>query len=104
MSPLIPGPPVAPVSPLSPAAPVSPFAPVAPVAPGIPAGPTAPRGIVNRRIAAELVPVFATAASEPGNPVVVAPTLTVAAVPPVVLARTVNGKVVDEPPAVSLRT
>lgn len=63
------------------AAPAGPVAPVGPVAPAAPVAPVLPRGIVKSSTAAELVPLFVTDADEPAAPVVVEPTLTVAAAP-----------------------
>jgi hypothetical protein len=55
-----------------------PFVPFVPLAP---AAPASPRGMVNASTAAELLPVFVTAALDPGAPVVTLPTATVAAAP-----------------------
>ena len=60
---------------MGPVAPVSPAGPVAPVAP------VAPCGMTKSKVAACGVPLFVTAASVPGSPVVIVPTSTVAAVP-----------------------
>ena len=46
-----------------------------------PVGPVAPWGIVKLKMAAEVVPLLVTDAEVPAGPVVVGPTVTVAAVP-----------------------
>ena len=63
------------------AAPAAPVAPVLPVAPVAPVAPVSPLGIVNLKLAAELDPSLLTLALEPGDPVTVESTPTVAAAP-----------------------
>ena len=58
---------------MAPTSPASPAGPVGPV------GPVAPAGIVKSKITFSLVPEFTTAAAVPGSPVVVVPTVIVAA-------------------------
>jgi len=63
--------------------------------------------MVKSRTGAVAVPEFVTLAMEPATPVVVVPTVTVAALPAVVFARTASGKevvvlVVTVVPAVSV--
>ena len=57
-------------------APTSPTFPAGPVGP---VGPVAPAGIVKSKTTFSLVPEFTTAAAVPGSPVVVVPTVIVAA-------------------------
>jgi hypothetical protein len=64
-----------------PSAPSTPGAPSLPSAPAGPVGPTSPLGIVNSKTAAFTVPELITVALVPGAPVVVEPTVTVAAAP-----------------------
>jgi hypothetical protein len=64
------------------AAPLVPFEPLLPL---FPAGPAIPCGIAKLRTAAEVVPVFVTEAEDPAAPVVVEPTVMVAAEPAVPL-------------------
>jgi hypothetical protein len=54
------------------------FGPAAPVAP---VAPVSPRGIVKLKTAADVVPLFVTLAFVPAAPVVVVPTVMVAALP-----------------------
>ena len=66
--------PVIPVGPVGPAGPADPVSPVLPVTP---VGPVGPCGTVKFNTAADELPVFVTAAVEPGAPVVVVPIVTV---------------------------
>ena|SRR5271167_1626821 len=79
----MPSAPVAPVFPVGPVPPVGPAGPAGPTPPVAPAGPVGPCGTVKFKIAADELPVFVTAALEPGAPVVVVPIVTVKPAGPV---------------------
>lgn len=69
-------------APLVPAAPVAPCGPVGPTGPPLgPIGPVGPCGTTKLNVAAELEPELVTEAVDPGAPVVVVPTVMVAAAP-----------------------